>query len=264
MPAGTAATSNAAIPSTRWRNSRDWAPDGKPIDPEMAALYLGLVQPYLALSKEARAALANIDAPPMLSEDPVVRKKLDIRHVEATAKEFAALGFKPAPPVGHFTLNSAAGAIHRRDQWSVTSSGMTHLHRAFENSGGTYIRSIYNRYIRNGSAFVISSGTPPSPYASGCRLQGWDWRFIPGATSMMTDPLRTCGGYSPWRDYGNAKRPSSQPKPKELSAGEIHSHYASRMRGGTDLEGTAFGGSSALRKAPASNSASRPSVSARA
>ena len=133
--------------SARWKNSRDWErPTASRSTRKWPSLYLGLAQPYLALSKEAKATLANVEAPPMLSEDPVVRKKLDIRHIETTAKEFEALGFKPAPPVGHFTLNSAAGAIHRRDQWSVTLFGLTHLHRGMENSGGLYPQHLQPLY----------------------------------------------------------------------------------------------------------------------
>jgi hypothetical protein len=143
---------------------KDWAlilarhgsPDGKQaVDPEMASLYLALAtQP----------------------DDPV-------------ATEFAALGLKPTV-FGHRTLNGAGAALHRRDYWLVCVMGYAAGRRGAE-WNNAYMGSGYSRYMRNGSAFVISSGDPVSFWDSGFQFEGYDWRFVPGATSRVTPPQAT-------------------------------------------------------------------------
>ncbi|MBM4048726.1 MAG: hypothetical protein FJ279_26785, partial [Planctomycetes bacterium] len=123
--------------------------------------------------------------------------------LEAVAQEFRALGIPPAGEArpyggkphefsGHLTLNSAATALHRRDDWLVSIVGM-HKFRRGKEINAAYLGSLYARYSRNGSVCVVASGAPPSPWVSGYRLQGWDGRFFPGGTSLLTPPEGTIG-----------------------------------------------------------------------
>lgn len=133
--------------------ARCGTPDGtRPLDPELAGLFL------------------------KLNDDP--------RHPSAV--EFRAAGVAPYNFDGHLTLNGAASACHRRADWSVVLAGMFKFRRGKE-INGAYVGSCYARWARHGSIWVTGAGQPVSPWASGYRLDGWDARFFPGATALLTD-----------------------------------------------------------------------------
>lgn len=128
-------------------------PDGKqPLDRDMASLFLKLNQN---------------------TKDPRVAK-------------YQALGIKPHPQVGHWSVNGVAGVLHRRDDWLVSIVGMNKYFFGTEIYDFTGCR--YSHFTRYGSIYVVSSGNPPSCAASGYRFDGWDWRLWPGATTPLFPP----------------------------------------------------------------------------
>ncbi|MEI6423729.1 MAG: chondroitinase family polysaccharide lyase, partial [Lentisphaerota bacterium] len=139
--------------------------DSKPVDPDMASLYLATVK--------------GLEPKP------------------EQAKKFEEMGFSPMKFDGHLTQNGAAAAMHRRDDWLVSMVGMNRSRRGKESN---YLLSMNNRFARNGAVDVYSSGDPLSFAASGYRADGWDYRFWPGTTSIVTPPEGTIGwttgGYS--------------------------------------------------------------------
>lgn len=132
------------------------------------------------------------------------------------AAEFQAAGVRPYQYPGHLTLNGAAMAAHRRDDWLVVVAGIFKLRRGKE-VNLSYLGTANARYAKNGSIFVVSSGDPPSPWASGYRFDGWDGRFQPGATSLLN-------------------------KPKAGFEGPGFLHSQSKFGGGTDLNGNGVWG----------------------
>lgn len=92
-----------------------------------------------------------------------------------------AAALSDAERTGHLSLNGGCIVLHRRGDWLVAIAGQYKFRRAFESNAG-YFCTPYGGYCRNGSAFVVSSGTPPSPWDSGFRLEGWDPYHPPGAT----------------------------------------------------------------------------------
>ncbi|HID06782.1 MAG TPA: hypothetical protein EYP10_06505, partial [Armatimonadetes bacterium] len=115
------------------------------------------------------------------------------------AKEFITMGLKPKPPTGHWTLNGASAALHRRDEWLVAIVGMNRFKRGLEIYGWLENNN-YGRYARNGSICIISCGEPPSVYASGYSFEGWNWCHWAGATSLIRPSYEL---YDYYRMYGN-------------------------------------------------------------
>jgi chondroitin-sulfate-ABC endolyase/exolyase len=137
-------------------------PDGrKPLDPDMAALHLLLTD----------------------------------KHDNDDARRFREQGIQPQPLTGHWTLNGAAGALHRRDHWLVSIFGMFKFHTGVEIYGWTQTNN-YARYARNGSVWVQSSGSPVTAEASGWAFDGWDWCRWPGTTSLIRPAYEIFQGYS--------------------------------------------------------------------
>lgn len=164
-----------------------WNPkNGQPFDREMASVFLAFTQG----SKNAKH--------------------------EALAAGFRAAGVEPWRYPGHLTLNGAAMAAHRRDDWLVVVGGIF-KHRRGKEVNLAYTGTTNARYAKNGSIFVVSSGTPTSPWASGHRFDGWDGRFQPGATSLFN-------------------------KPKAGFEGPGFLHSQSAFGGGTDIDGNGVWG----------------------
>ena len=131
-------------------------PDGsKEIDPEMAGIYL-------------RASDKT--------DDPI-------------AETLRKAGFEASPPPsGHLTLNYAAASIHRRGNWMVAAVGMFKGRRGLEIYGWAD-RNNYGRYARNGSVWPVVGED------MGYRFEGWDWRYWPGATSLLRPGYELFEGY---------------------------------------------------------------------
>ncbi|MBP1963410.1 chondroitinase family polysaccharide lyase [Paenibacillus aceris] len=125
-------------------------PDGsKPVDEEVAATYLRLL-PHGEKSEAAERFLAMRIAP-------------------------------EADPNGHWTMNFAALAIHRRDSWLAGARG----HNRYLWANETYVSAnLYGRYISHGHLQIMSQGEPINNAASGYHHDGWDWNRWPGTTTV--------------------------------------------------------------------------------
>ncbi len=109
---------------------------------------------------------------------------------ERTAKLHAAgISAEPAPN-GHWTMNYACAAFHRREEWLVGVRGFSRYIWGNE----TYVNcNLYGRYIAYGHLEIMGSGEPINHADSGYIPEGWDWNHWPGTTTihMPFDQLRS-------------------------------------------------------------------------
>lgn len=145
---------NAA--STALQLAQMGTPDGTDaVDREMAALYLN--------------ALDGADSP--------------------EARQYRALGIRPARVEGHMNLNLAATAIHRRADWQAAAVGMLKHRRGLEIYGWTESNN-YGRYSRNGTVFLTLG------QENGWRRSGWNWNHWPAGTNPVRGNHELFEGYA--------------------------------------------------------------------
>ncbi|ULL19275.1 chondroitinase [Paenibacillus sp. H1-7] len=126
------------------------SPDGaSEVDEEVAAAYLRLLQPG---------------------------------ETSESAERFAAMGIRPEQdPNGHWTMNYAALAMHRRASWLVGVRG----HSRYLWANETYVSAnLYGRYISHGHLQIMAKGDPINNADSGYSHDGWDWNRWPGTTTV--------------------------------------------------------------------------------
>ncbi|TVY11203.1 chondroitinase family polysaccharide lyase [Paenibacillus cremeus] len=102
-------------------------------------------------------------------------------HIEAVDR-WLSMGIAPEPdPSGHWTMNYAALAIHRRGSWLAGMRG----HSRYLWANETYVNAnLYGRYISHGHLQILSHGEPINNEDSGYRQEGWDWNRWPGTTTV--------------------------------------------------------------------------------
>jgi chondroitin-sulfate-ABC endolyase/exolyase len=125
-------------------------PDGsEPIDPEVAAAYLRLVEP---------------------------------ERVDETTALLQEMGYEAEPdPNGHWTMNYGTLALHRRDHWLVGVRG----HNRYFWAGELYSNANwYGRYTTYGQIEIMNQGEPVNHGDSGFSHDGWDWNRWPGTTTI--------------------------------------------------------------------------------
>ncbi|SFJ62183.1 chondroitin-sulfate-ABC endolyase/exolyase [Streptosporangium canum] len=132
-------------------------PDGSSdVDPELAAAFLRLLP-----------AAPNTQ-----------QKQLAVR--------LAARGIVAEPdPNGNWTINYAALAVHRRENWQVTVRGHNRYLWSTEVYHGA---NWYGRYNTYGQIQVLHRGNPVNNADSGYAQAGWDWNRRPG-TTVVHRPL---------------------------------------------------------------------------
>lgn len=98
------------------------------------------------------------------------------------AKIFADMGYEPeSNPTGHFTMNYACTAVHRRDHWLAGVRG----HSRYIWGNETYLaNNLYGRYIAYGNLQILGGGSPVNNKDSGFYQEGWDWNCWPGTTAV--------------------------------------------------------------------------------
>lgn len=96
------------------------------------------------------------------------------------SKRFREEGIEPEPdPQGHWTMNFACAAFHRRRHWLVGVRGFSRYIWGNE----TYLDcNLYGRYIAYGHLEIMGSGCPVNHADSGYVPEGWDWNRWPGTT----------------------------------------------------------------------------------
>lgn len=99
-----------------------------------------------------------------------------------TVARLQSCGVEPEPePNGHWTMNYACAAYHRRDHWLVGVRGFSRYIWGNE----TYVNcNLYGRYIAYGHLEIMGSGQPVNHKDSGYVPEGWDWNHWPGTTAI--------------------------------------------------------------------------------
>ncbi len=103
-------------------------------------------------------------------------------HQTVTGERLETLGIAPEiDPNGHWTMNYAALAIHRRSSWLAGVRG----HSRYLWANETYVSAnLYGRYISHGHLQIMSQGDPINNEDSGYHHDGWDWNRWPGTTTI--------------------------------------------------------------------------------
>ncbi|MCZ8514256.1 chondroitinase family polysaccharide lyase [Paenibacillus filicis] len=160
-----------------YSNKREWLlslaarhPTGKwALDPEPFGFLAqsGTSDGTGAIDEEAAAAYLRLLGPDERTE---------------AARRFEEAGIVPEPdPSGHWTMNYAALAIHRRGSWLAGMRG----HSRYLWANETYVNAnLYGRYITHGHLQIMSQGEPVNNEDSGYHHDGWDWNRWPGTTTV--------------------------------------------------------------------------------
>ncbi|MCU6712711.1 chondroitinase family polysaccharide lyase [Paenibacillus sp. J5C_2022] len=83
-------------------------------------------------------------------------------------------------PVGHWTMNFACAAYHRRGNWLAGVRGFSRYVWGNE----TYVNcNLYGRYIAYGHLQILGGGDPVNHRESGFVPEGWNWNRWPGTTA---------------------------------------------------------------------------------
>lgn len=149
-----------------WYLALAGSPDGgAKVDEELAGA-------YLRLAKEAEGI-------------PLIGKESDrVSYLEG-------LGYQEEKaPEGHWTMNYAAAALHRRGEWLCGVRG----HSRYLWANETYLNAnLYGRYISHGHLQVLSRGKPITHRANGYQIEGYDFSSWPGTTAihLETDALKS-------------------------------------------------------------------------
>ena len=102
--------------------------------------------------------------------------------------DYKAKGISPVTSSdGHLTLNHAASAVHRRENWVFTVKGQKKGYNVNEIYGAQAAANSMGRYLSYGAYQVISKGLPARAAQSGYLwskeyCHGWDFNFWPGTT----------------------------------------------------------------------------------
>lgn len=85
-------------------------------------------------------------------------------------------------PVGHWTMPYAACGLHRREEWLVGVRG----HSRYLWANESYLQNnLYGRYISHGHLQVLGKGDPVNLQASGYKIEGYDFNYFPGTTTIV-------------------------------------------------------------------------------
>lgn len=88
-----------------------------------------------------------------------------------------------AAPQGHWYFNYAGMSVHRRDEWVAIWKGQGKYLWDFEGPVDK-AENIYGKYGSAGALIILNEGSPVSREESGMITNGWDWRRIPGTTTL--------------------------------------------------------------------------------
>ncbi len=84
-------------------------------------------------------------------------------------------------PTGTHVYPFNCSMTHRDEEWSVTLAGHSRYLWAAETYQG---ENLYGRYLAHGSMQILADRVPDiSSFDSGYKVEGYDWRYIPGTTA---------------------------------------------------------------------------------
>jgi hypothetical protein len=86
-------------------------------------------------------------------------------------------------PNGHWYFNYAGMSVHRKKEWAVIWKGIGKYLWDYEGPVDKN-ENIYGKYSGAGALTILNGGNPVSETASGIAKEGWDWRRIPGTTTL--------------------------------------------------------------------------------
>lgn len=110
-----------------------------------------------------------------------------IAHFLSTLAAARKVGAEPDPQ-GHWSLNYAPLAVHRRDNWMASMKGYSRYWWAFERSivdarKDDRKENVFGFHDGSGSLMIFGQGKPwVNAKDSGFAHDGWDWCRIPGTT----------------------------------------------------------------------------------
>ncbi len=116
-------------------------------------------------------------------------------------------------PTGFRFFPYGAIAVHRRDDWKISTKGWSRYIFNYEQQQyqpGRSGRNIHGRYTSHGTTHIYSGGDPVTPADSGITASGWDWNRWPGTTAI----------YRPW-DELYAKYPYGRQTNEETFVGAV-------------------------------------------
>ncbi|KAJ7375437.1 hypothetical protein OS493_002204 [Desmophyllum pertusum] len=120
-------------------------------------------------------------------------------------------------PEGHWSKNFAALSVHRRKDWVVTVKGFNKFVWDFEGSTKTgKPENAYGIFASHGAMLIANSEEALKAHDV---KHGWDWKRIPGATTMsltlLQTRLKTARHFSPLSSAGGV----TYQGPEMLSSG---------------------------------------------
>lgn len=102
--------------------------------------------------------------------------------VDSLAQQLLAKGIKEEQaPIGNWSINYGALALHRRSEWLVGVKGFSRYLWANESYAQA---NLYGRYISHGHIQILAKGNPINNKESGYVQEGWDFNSWPGTTTI--------------------------------------------------------------------------------
>ena len=127
-------------------------------------------------------------------------------------------------PEGHWSKNFGALSIHRRKDWAVTVKGFNRFVWDFEGSSGSgKLENVFGTFASHGSMLTASSEEALKSHDVN---NGWDWRKIPGATTMSLTlrqiRVRKARNFSPLSSAGGVTFKGPNRLPSGLFGMDFH------------------------------------------
>ena len=88
-------------------------------------------------------------------------------------------------PNGHWYFNYAGMSVHRKKEWAAIWKGQGKYLWDYEGPKSKK-DNIYGKYGSAGALIILNGSTPVSRAESGMPEEGWDWRRVPGTTTLNT------------------------------------------------------------------------------
>jgi hypothetical protein len=103
--------------------------------------------------------------------------------IEIAINQLQKGGKAEKAPNGHWYFNYAGMSVHRQNEWAVLWKGIGKYLWDYE---GPYKKNenIYGKYSGAGALTILNGGKPVTEEGSGMSSKGWDWRRVPGTTSL--------------------------------------------------------------------------------
>ncbi len=109
--------------------------------------------------------------------------------IEVSVDELELNVAREPAPNGHWYFHYAGMSAHRRGEWAALWKGQGKYHWDYEATTTSHSspENLYGRHYSAGALMILNEGKPAvSGVRSGFQGPGWDWRRIPGTTTLNT------------------------------------------------------------------------------